>query len=100
MSEFPVNIVCLVIFLVWIFYTSVGGMKAIMWTDTFQVRTPQSLRLTGVRVPGGYILPSHLPGAQLKKAVKSTENKQGHLFLNLQFISLSIVAWILNIGPA
>jgi Na+/proline symporter len=35
-----VDIACLVIFLVCIFYTSVGGMKAVMWTDTFQVRTP------------------------------------------------------------
>ncbi len=42
-SECPVDIVCPVIFLVCIFYTSVGGMKAVMWTDTFQVRTTQSI---------------------------------------------------------
>jgi Na+/proline symporter len=52
-----VDIACLVIFLVCIFYTSVGGMKAVMWTDTFQVRTPQSLRFAGVRAPSGYSLP-------------------------------------------
>ncbi len=40
---FPVNIACLVVFLVCLFYTSVGRMKADMWTDTFQVRTTQSL---------------------------------------------------------
>ncbi len=44
-------------FLVCIFYTSVGGMKVVMWTDTFQVRTTQSLQLAGVRVPCGYSLP-------------------------------------------
>ncbi len=43
MSEFPVDIVCLVICLVCIFYTFVGGMKTVMWTETFQVRTLQSL---------------------------------------------------------
>ena len=36
-TGFQVDIACLVIFLVCIFYTSVGGMKAVMWTDTFQV---------------------------------------------------------------
>jgi hypothetical protein len=64
-SEFPVDIVCPVIFLVFIFYTSVGGMKAVMWTDTFQIRTSQNLGLAGVRVPGGYSLSGHLPGVNL-----------------------------------
>jgi hypothetical protein len=36
-----------------------------MWTDTFQVRTPQSLRPVDVKVPGGYSLTGHLPGVHL-----------------------------------
>jgi len=27
---------CLVIFIVCILYTTIGGIKAVMWTDTFQ----------------------------------------------------------------
>jgi hypothetical protein len=65
MSQFPVNIVCLVICLVCIFYTFVGGMKLVMWTDTFQVRKLQSLRPVGVRVPGGHRIPGHLLGVHL-----------------------------------
>ncbi len=71
------DIACLVIFLVCIFYTSVGGMKAVMWTDTFQVRTPQSLRLAGVRVPHGYSLPVHLPSVHLLHLGRKDEG--GHV---------------------
>ena len=31
-----VEIACFIIFLVCIFYSSIGGMKAVIWTDTFQ----------------------------------------------------------------
>jgi hypothetical protein len=37
----------------------------VMWTDTFQVRTLQSLRFAGVRAPSGYSLPGDLPGVHL-----------------------------------
>ena len=32
-----VNLSCACIFLVCVFYTSVGGMKAVVWTDVFQL---------------------------------------------------------------
>lgn len=35
-TGFQLDIACAVIFLVCIFYTAVGGIKAVMWTDTFQ----------------------------------------------------------------
>ena len=35
-TGFPLDIAVVVIFLVCIFYTAVGGIKAVMWTDTFQ----------------------------------------------------------------
>ena len=31
-----VEIACFIIFLVCVFYSSIGGMKAVIWTDTFQ----------------------------------------------------------------
>jgi hypothetical protein len=40
-----------------------------MWTDTFQVRTLQSLELADVRVPGGYILHGYLSGVHLLHSV-------------------------------
>ncbi len=36
-----------------------------MWTNTFQVRTPQSLGLAGVSAPGKYNLSGHLLGVHL-----------------------------------
>ena len=38
MTGFNVDVACLVIFVVCIFYTAIGGIKAVMWTDSFQVR--------------------------------------------------------------
>lgn len=35
-TDFDVDLICAVVFLVCIFYTSIGGIKAVMWTDTFQ----------------------------------------------------------------
>ena len=35
-TGFDVDIACAVIYVVCIFYTTIGGMKAVMWTDTFQ----------------------------------------------------------------
>jgi len=35
-TGFQVDLACAVIFIVCIFYTSIGGIKAVMWTDTFQ----------------------------------------------------------------
>ena len=32
-----VDVACITIFLVCVFYTSLGGMKAVVWTDVFQV---------------------------------------------------------------
>ena len=31
-----IEIACFIIFLVCVFYSSIGGMKAVIWTDTFQ----------------------------------------------------------------
>ena len=36
-TGFQLDIACAVIFIVCIFYTAIGGIKAVMWTDTFQV---------------------------------------------------------------
>jgi len=36
LTGFDVDIACAVIFAVCIFYTSIGGIKAVMWTDAFQ----------------------------------------------------------------
>jgi len=35
-TGFDLDIACAVIFIVCIFYTAIGGIKAVMWTDTFQ----------------------------------------------------------------
>jgi len=35
-TGFQLDIACAVIFIVCIFYTAIGGIKAVMWTDTFQ----------------------------------------------------------------
>ena len=35
--EYDVETACVVIILVCMFYTAIGGIKAVMWTDTFQV---------------------------------------------------------------
>ncbi|XP_059084955.1 sodium-coupled monocarboxylate transporter 1-like [Tigriopus californicus] len=35
-TGFQVDLACAIIFLVCIFYTVIGGIKAVMWTDTFQ----------------------------------------------------------------
>ncbi len=35
-TGFDVDLACVVIFIVCIFYTAAGGIKAVMWTDTFQ----------------------------------------------------------------
>jgi len=35
-TGFNLDIACAVIFVVCIFYTAIGGIKAVMWTDTFQ----------------------------------------------------------------
>jgi len=35
-TGFNVDVACLVIFVVCIFYTAIGGIKAVMWTDSFQ----------------------------------------------------------------
>jgi len=35
-TGFNLDIACAVIFIVCIFYTAIGGIKAVMWTDTFQ----------------------------------------------------------------
>ena len=35
-TGFQVDLACVVIFIVCIFYTTLGGIKAVMWTDTFQ----------------------------------------------------------------
>ena len=37
MTGLDVDLACAIIFLVCIFYTAIGGIKAVMWTDTFQV---------------------------------------------------------------
>ena len=37
MTGFNLDIACFVIFAVCIFYTAIGGIKAVMWTDVFQV---------------------------------------------------------------
>ena len=37
MAGIDVDIACITIFLVCAFYTSVGGIKAVIWTDVFQV---------------------------------------------------------------
>ena len=34
-----VDMVCGIVFLVCIFYSAIGGIKAVMWTDTFQAKT-------------------------------------------------------------
>ena len=36
-TGFQVDLACAIIYLVCVFYTSIGGIKAVMWTDTFQV---------------------------------------------------------------
>lgn len=36
MTGFNLDIACFVIFAVCIFYTAIGGIKAVMWTDVFQ----------------------------------------------------------------
>ena len=36
MTGFDVDIACAAIFAICIFYTTIGGIKAVMWTDTFQ----------------------------------------------------------------
>ena len=33
-----VDIACITIFIVCVFYTSMGGFKAVIWTDVFQVQ--------------------------------------------------------------
>ena len=35
-TGFPLDIAVVVIFVVCIFYSAIGGIKAVMWTDTFQ----------------------------------------------------------------
>merc|ERR1719228_1016978 len=35
-TGFNLDVACAVIFIVCIFYTAIGGIKAVMWTDTFQ----------------------------------------------------------------
>merc|ERR1719308_363067 len=35
-TGFDLDVACAVIFIVCIFYTAIGGIKAVMWTDTFQ----------------------------------------------------------------
>ena len=35
-TGFPLDAACAVIFAVCIVYTTIGGIKAVMWTDTFQ----------------------------------------------------------------
>ena len=35
-TGFDTDLACAVIYIVCIFYTSIGGIKAVMWTDTFQ----------------------------------------------------------------
>merc|ERR1719481_1606112 len=35
-TGFDLDIACAVIYIVCIFYTAIGGIKAVMWTDTFQ----------------------------------------------------------------
>ena len=35
-TGFDVDLACGIIFIVCIFYTAIGGIKAVMWTDTFQ----------------------------------------------------------------
>jgi len=35
-TGFQVDLACAIIYLVCVFYTSIGGIKAVMWTDTFQ----------------------------------------------------------------
>eukprot|EP00095_Tigriopus_kingsejongensis_P004642 maker-scaffold29_size597861-snap-gene-0.10 protein:Tk04642 transcript:maker-scaffold29_size597861-snap-gene-0.10-mRNA-1 annotation:"hypothetical protein DAPPUDRAFT_330864" len=35
-TGFQVDLACFIIFVVCIFYTAIGGIKAVMWTDTFQ----------------------------------------------------------------
>jgi len=34
-----VIVACAIIFVVCIFYTAIGGIKAVMWTDAFQVQS-------------------------------------------------------------
>merc|ERR1719462_870882 len=35
-TGFPLDIAVVIIFVVCIFYSAIGGIKAVMWTDTFQ----------------------------------------------------------------
>ena len=55
--DHDVEIACAVIILVCMFYTAIGGIKAVMWTDTFQVfcmfGSFLAVMVVGVNVVGG-----------------------------------------------
>lgn len=57
-SGLNLNIVILIVCLICIFYTTVGGIKAVVWTDTVQMLIMLGSLLTvlgfGVHVEGGF----------------------------------------------
>ena len=44
--KYDTEIACGIIFAVCIFYSCIGGIKAVMWTDTFQVGTIRFIKVT------------------------------------------------------